>query len=190
MPAEIGAMDPNSYKVLLRRLDAATLTWRGPSLMRFARAACAIAAQALVAVVFALRSSSTPWHDAEPWLPVYGTLIDAGCLALLWWLTRREGIGAARSSRLRADASRPRCAARLGGWIEAAGLSTRAVAFVAAGEMAVGYWMVHAPVSFYPVVNHGDLAILLCFVFLLFVFAGPGTWSLDGLLTRGAQKSA
>ena len=33
-----------------------------------------------------------PWHDAEPWLPVYGTLIDAGCLALLWRLTRREGI--------------------------------------------------------------------------------------------------
>ena len=50
-------------------------------------------AQALVAAIFALRSSPTPWHDAEPWLPVYGTLIDAGCLALLWQLTRREGIG-------------------------------------------------------------------------------------------------
>jgi hypothetical protein len=46
----------------------------------------------LVAAVFALRSSPTPWHDAEPWLPVYGTLIDAGCLALLWRLTRREDI--------------------------------------------------------------------------------------------------
>ena len=42
--------------------------------------------------VFFLRSSLTPWHDAEPWLPVYGTLIDAGCLALLWRFTRREGI--------------------------------------------------------------------------------------------------
>jgi uncharacterized protein len=39
-----------------------------------------------------VRSSPTPWHDVEPWLPVYGTLIDAGCLALLWGLTRREGI--------------------------------------------------------------------------------------------------
>jgi len=85
-------MDPNSYEALLRRLDAGTLTWRGPALMLFARAACAVGAQALVAAVFALRSSPTPWHDAEPWLPVYGTLIDAGCLALLWWLTRREGI--------------------------------------------------------------------------------------------------
>jgi membrane protease YdiL (CAAX protease family) len=60
--------------------------------MLFARSACAVAAQGLVAAIFALRSSPTPWHAAEPWLPVYGTLIDAGCLALLWRLTRREGI--------------------------------------------------------------------------------------------------
>jgi len=50
-------------------------------------------AQAVVAAVFALRGSSMPWHAAEPWLPVYGTLIDIGCLTLLWRLTRREGIG-------------------------------------------------------------------------------------------------
>jgi CAAX prenyl protease-like protein len=61
--------------------------------MLFTRTACAVAAQALVAGIFALRSSPTPWHDAEPWFPVYGTLIDAGCLAMLWRLTRREGIG-------------------------------------------------------------------------------------------------
>ena len=60
--------------------------------MLFARSACAVAAQALVAAVFAARSSPASWHDAEPWLPVYGTLIDAGCLALLWQLTRQEGI--------------------------------------------------------------------------------------------------
>nr|AIA11583.1 CAAX protease self-immunity [uncultured bacterium] len=85
-------MDPNSNEALLQRRDAATLTWRGPGLMLFARAACAVGAQALVAAVFALRASPNPWHNAEPWLPVYGTLIDAGCLALLWRLTRREGI--------------------------------------------------------------------------------------------------
>ncbi|HEU4629748.1 MAG TPA: CPBP family glutamic-type intramembrane protease [Gemmatimonadaceae bacterium] len=60
--------------------------------MLFARSAFAVGAQGVVAAVFALRGSPTPWHDAEPWLPVYGTLIDAGCLALLWALTRREGI--------------------------------------------------------------------------------------------------
>jgi membrane protease YdiL (CAAX protease family) len=85
-------MDPNSHQALVRRREAATLTWRGPALMLFARAVCAVGAQAVVAAVFALRASPTPWHDAEPWLPVYGTLIDAGCLALLWRLTRREGI--------------------------------------------------------------------------------------------------
>ena len=82
----------NQPEALLRRLDAGTLTWRSPALMLFARAVCAVVAQALVAAIFALRSSPTPWHAAEPWLPVYGTLIDAGCLALLWQLTRREGI--------------------------------------------------------------------------------------------------
>jgi hypothetical protein len=85
--------DRNGYEALLRRRDAATLTWRGPATMLLARSILAIAAQALVAAVFALQSSPTPWRDAGPWLPVYGTLIDAGCLALLWRRTRSEGIG-------------------------------------------------------------------------------------------------
>ena len=85
--------DPNTREALVRRRDAGTLTWRGPALMLFARAFFAVVAQALVAVVFAVQSSPTPWHDAAAWLPVYGTLIDAGCLALLWQLMRREGLG-------------------------------------------------------------------------------------------------
>jgi membrane protease YdiL (CAAX protease family) len=85
-------VDPNSREALVRRRDAGTLAWRGPASMLFARTACAVGAQAVVAAVFALRSSPTPWHDSEPWLPVYGTLIDAGCLVLLWRFTRREGI--------------------------------------------------------------------------------------------------
>jgi hypothetical protein len=85
-------MDPNAHEAILRRRETARPTWRDPALMLFARLGCALGAQAIVAAVFALRASPTPWHDAEPWLPVYGTLIDAGCLALLWRLTRREGI--------------------------------------------------------------------------------------------------
>jgi hypothetical protein len=84
--------EPNSYDALGQRRDAAKLTWRGPAQMLFVRASFAVVAHALVAAVFALRSSPTSWRDAEPWLPVYGTLIDAGCLALMWRLTRREGI--------------------------------------------------------------------------------------------------
>jgi uncharacterized protein len=83
----------NSHGTLLHRREMGALTWRDPALMLFARAALAVGAQAVVAAVFALRRSLTPWQDAEPWLPVYGTLIDIGCLALLWRLTRREGIG-------------------------------------------------------------------------------------------------
>jgi membrane protease YdiL (CAAX protease family) len=85
-------MDPNSNEALLRRRDAGTLPWRGPALMLFARAALAVAAQGVFAAIFVLRSTPRPWRHAEPWLPVYGTLIDAGCLGLLWWLTRKEGI--------------------------------------------------------------------------------------------------
>ena len=57
-----------------------TLTWRGPALMLFTRSACAVGAQALVAGIFALRSSPTPWHDAEPWFPVYGASVFIGVL--------------------------------------------------------------------------------------------------------------
>ena len=49
-------MDPNSHEALLRRRKAAMLTWRGPALMLFARAACAVGAQAVVVAVFALRA--------------------------------------------------------------------------------------------------------------------------------------
>ncbi|HEX5239130.1 MAG TPA: DoxX family protein [Sphingomicrobium sp.] len=64
------------------------------------------------------------------------------------------------------------------------GLFTRIAAFLAAGEMAVAYWTVHAKMGFYPAVNMGEAAILYCFVFLYLVFAGPGAWSIDGALVR------
>ena len=53
------------------------------------------------------------------------------------------------------------------------GLFTRVAAFIAAGEMAVAYWMVHARMGFYPAVNMGEAAILFCFVFLYLAGAGP-----------------
>ncbi len=60
------------------------------------------------------------------------------------------------------------------------GLFTRIAAFIASGEMAVAYWMAHAPQNFFPVNNGGDAAILYCFVFLYLVFAGAGAFSADG----------
>ena len=68
------------------------------------------------------------------------------------------------------------------------GLFTRLAAFLASGEMAVAYWMAHAPQDFFPVNNGGDSAILYCFVFLYLVFAGPGPWSLDAALGRDGPE--
>jgi putative oxidoreductase len=59
------------------------------------------------------------------------------------------------------------------------GLFTRPVAFILSGEMAVAYFMAHAPHSFFPLVNHGEPAVLFCFIFLYLVTAGPGSWSID-----------
>jgi putative oxidoreductase len=64
------------------------------------------------------------------------------------------------------------------------GLFTRPAAFIAAGEMAVAYWMFHAPKSFYPLLNMGEVAILFCFVFLYIAAAGPGAWSVDSARMR------
>ena len=78
----------------------------------------------------------------------------------------------------------------VGGLLVLVGLFTRPAAFLLAGEMAVAYWMVHAPQSFYPIVNGGDAAILYCFVFLLFVIAGPGAWSIDAVRARSSVTSS
>ena len=67
----------------------------------------------------------------------------------------------------------------VGGALLAIGLFTRPVAFFLAGDMAVAYFMAHAPKSFFPLLNGGDGAILYCFFFLLFFVAGPGRWSVD-----------
>jgi putative oxidoreductase len=75
-----------------------------------------------------------------------------------------------------------------GGFLLLIGLFSRPVAFLLSGEMAVAYWMFHAPRNFYPVLNGGDAAILYCFVFLLFVFTGPGAWSADGIWARGSRR--
>jgi len=70
----------------------------------------------------------------------------------------------------------------VGGGLLAIGLFSRAAAFIMSGEMAIGYFLSHAPHSFFPILNRGDAAILYCFIFLYFAFAGGGPWSLDAKL--------
>jgi putative oxidoreductase len=72
------------------------------------------------------------------------------------------------------------------GLLIAAGLFTRAAAFIASGEMAVAYFWMHQPRSLWPVGdppagNGGLLAILFCFAFFLLVFTGGGSYSIDAL---------
>jgi putative oxidoreductase len=76
-----------------------------------------------------------------------------------------------------------------GGALLIVGFQTRPVAFVLSGLMAVAYWMAHAPRSPFPALNGGDAAILYCFVFLYFVFSGPGSWSVDALLKRKSSAA-
>jgi len=75
-----------------------------------------------------------------------------------------------------------------GGLLLLLGVFTRPVAFILSGEMAVAYWMFHAPRSLYPVLNGGDASILYCFVFLYLAVAGGGAWSLDNLWRRRAPE--
>ncbi len=67
----------------------------------------------------------------------------------------------------------------VGGILILVGLFTRPVAFLLSGQMAVAYFMAHAPKSVFPALNGGDAAILFCFIFLFFVTSGPGAFSLD-----------
>jgi putative oxidoreductase len=66
------------------------------------------------------------------------------------------------------------------------GAFTRIVAFILSGEMAFAYFMAHAPRAFYPLVNGGELAVLFCFVFLYFAFAGGGPLSVDRAMLKQA----
>jgi putative oxidoreductase len=68
----------------------------------------------------------------------------------------------------------------VGGALFAVGFLTRPVAFILAGDMAVAYFMAHAPKGFFPMLNGGDGAILYCSIFLIYFVAGPGRWAADG----------
>ena len=71
-----------------------------------------------------------------------------------------------------------------GGLLMAIGLFTRVAAFLASGEMAAAYFMVHAKMGFWPILNKGELAVAYCFVFLFIAAHGAGAFSLDGMRRR------
>ena len=77
----------------------------------------------------------------------------------------------------------------VGGTLVLVGLFTRPAAFLLSGEMAVAYFVEHAPHGnvLVPMLNEGEAAVLFCFIFLFFAAAGAGVWSLDAI--RGARRT-
>jgi putative oxidoreductase len=85
----------------------------------------------------------------------------------------------------------------VGGWVEiicgfliAFGLLTRVAAFIASGEMAAAFFMMHAPKGLIPYVNKGELAVVYCFVFFYIFLRGSGSWSIDALLKKKSAAPA
>jgi putative oxidoreductase len=87
------------------------------------------------------------------------------------------------------------CIQLVGGFLVAFGLLTRLAAFILSGEMAVAYFMIHVATAatpaakFFPILNHGELAVFYCWVFFFVFFYGPGRWSIDALIGKGKAAS-
>ncbi|MBB84645.1 MAG: LuxR family transcriptional regulator [Deltaproteobacteria bacterium] len=67
----------------------------------------------------------------------------------------------------------------IGGVLLIFGLKVRPVSFLCSGLMAAAYWMAHGTKALLPILNHGELAMLYCFLFLFMAAEGAGIWSLD-----------
>jgi len=74
-----------------------------------------------------------------------------------------------------------------GGLLIAFGLLTSITAFLASGEMAFAYFMVHAPQGPWPIANHGELPALYSFLFLYIAARGAGPYSLDAMMAKGGK---
>ena len=72
----------------------------------------------------------------------------------------------------------------VGGALVMVGLCTQPVAFILSGEMAVAYFQFHQPNGAWPIQNHGEPAVLFCFLFLAFAARGAGPFSVDHLIAR------
>lgn len=77
-----------------------------------------------------------------------------------------------------------------GGLLVAVGFLTRVAAFISSGEMAVAYFMMHAPGGFFPIVNHGESAVFYCWFFFFTIFYGAGRWSIDAMICKGKAATA
>ncbi|HEV2467641.1 MAG TPA: CPBP family intramembrane glutamic endopeptidase [Candidatus Sulfotelmatobacter sp.] len=91
-PAADSLLALNSLTRLKNCTADGRISWSGPLIVLLSRTAFMLLAQGLFAIIFLIRGAAHPWFAAAPWWTVYATLIDFGCLALMWKFTRREGI--------------------------------------------------------------------------------------------------
>ena len=72
------------------------------------------------------------------------------------------------------------------------GLFSRFTAFLLSGQMAVAYFMAHAPRGnvLSPILNQGESAVMFCFIFLALAAVGPGAWSIDGARGRAGMPAS
>jgi putative oxidoreductase len=106
---------------------------------------------------------------------------QAGGMKLFGWFGGMPGGGTAR---LMSQVGIAGVLEFFGGTAIMLGLLTQPVAFILSGEMAVAYWQFHAPNGTWPIQNHGEPAVLFCFIFLCMAALGAGDWSLDELIRR------
>lgn len=76
-----------------------------------------------------------------------------------------------------------------GGALILLGLFTQIAAFIASGEMACAYFLVHIHRSVWPIQNRGDNVVLFCFVFLFLAFVGGGPYSLDAVFRKSSANA-
>lgn len=82
----------NSFESIQARLAEGRIPRYGPWLMLIARSAFILIAQGLTFLLFLQLNVPNAAVVIRNWWPVYGTLVDVGCLGVMFWLTRREGI--------------------------------------------------------------------------------------------------
>jgi hypothetical protein len=83
---------PDSPPAILERIQSGRIGWAGPLVLTTARTGLILLVQAVVATAFLIHGDPSPWRAQAPWWTVYATLVDLGCLLLLWRQARREGI--------------------------------------------------------------------------------------------------
>ncbi|MBY5827677.1 DoxX family protein [Rhizobium leguminosarum] len=76
----------------------------------------------------------------------------------------------------------------IGGFLLIVGFLSRTTAFLLSGLMAFAYFIAHGSQGFFPVLNHGEAALLYCFLFLYIAAAGPGPWSIDAQVAKSQQE--